>query len=154
FGTEEQAARAMVELRERVATVEERNAVPEGSEAAVLQVYDEGPLAGYGNRSPVHAQMQKLGLKNAFADVDEFYFEPSVEELTARDPDVLITLFGYRGVDSADDAKAELLARSEISGLTALREDNIVAVNYQYTGAGYLAVEGLEIMAEQLAALQ
>ncbi|MGH8932816.1 MAG: ABC transporter substrate-binding protein, partial [Egibacteraceae bacterium] len=53
FGTEEQAARAMVELRERVATVEERNAVPEGSEAAVLQVYDEGPLTEQPGGPPV-----------------------------------------------------------------------------------------------------
>ncbi|MGH8909076.1 MAG: ABC transporter substrate-binding protein [Egibacteraceae bacterium] len=154
FGTQDQAAQSVADLRERVAAVEERErTAPVGATAATVYVPDEGPLSGYGSGSMAHSQMNKLGFANVFAGPGERYFELSVEELIAADPDVLIAQYGF-GQSTADSARDRLLSSSELSDVTAIRNDAIVALVYDYSGGGALAVDGLEIMAEQLAALQ
>lgn len=154
FDTQDEVAKAVADLQARVAAVEEEaQDTPEGSMAAALFVPGEGPLGGYGNRSMAHAQMEKLGYTNVFAGADERYFEPSVEDLIAGDPDVLIALY-QESLTTEEEAKAALLARGEIGDVTAVRNQDILVIDFFYTGHGVLAIEGLEILAEQLAALQ
>lgn len=96
FGTEDAAAAAVAELRGRVAAVEERFAdAPQRRTAAVTDA--EGGLGSYGRLSIAHNQMQALGLRNVFADQPERFFEPNIEEIISRDPQVLILLFDNVG---------------------------------------------------------
>ncbi len=154
FGTQDEAAKAVADLQARVAAVEDQaQDTPEGSIAAAVFVRSEGPLGSYGNRSMVQAQMERLGFTNVFAEVDERYFEPSVEDLIAGDPDVLIALYQASG-NTEQRAKAALLAHGELSDVTAVRNEDALVIDFFYTGHGVLAVDGLELLAEQLADLK
>ncbi len=88
------AATEVAELRDRIAAVEERPAsTGDGRSAAALIFGRDTPtISVYGDRSTVDQQLQLLGLTNVFGDADERVFEPNIEEIIQRDPEVIILL--------------------------------------------------------------
>ncbi len=67
-----------------------------------------------------------LGLRNAFADVDG-WAEVSQEQVIARDPDVIVTLFGGDG--SAVAPAEEIKARVGWEGLAAVKGGAVLAAD-------------------------
>lgn len=160
LGTEETAAAAVEGLRSRVeaARVEAarvaaaRAAGAPASSAAALFVTDaQSALGAYGGRSMVHQQLEVVGLTDVFGGEAARYFEPSVEALIAAGPDVVLALHQAAN-GTADDARAALTARPELAGLPAVADGRVLVLDYFYSGDGVLAVEGVEQLAEQLAA--
>jgi iron complex transport system substrate-binding protein len=152
FGTQDIAAKAVTDLRERVAAVEKQVAGISGASTAALYMYAEKPLGAYGNKAVVDDQMKILRLNNVFGDVEKRYFEPTVEEIIARNPEQVIALFipGQSELPTPESAVQELHSRGELANVEAIRKDAIFPLNYYYSGPGTLAVEGLELLAEQL----
>jgi iron complex transport system substrate-binding protein len=149
FGTQDTARKAVDDLRQRVTAVKERFQDTPVRTAATLSVYPDGVYL-YGKPSVTHAQIETLGLTNAFADVaDDRYIELNIEQLLARDPDVLIV--GYQVGESPEAAAAQLRALSGADRLTAVREGHIILVESQSLIGGLYVFDGMEAMAEQLA---
>lgn len=155
FGTEQVAAKAIEGLRERVAAVEERTAGRSGQSAIPLYVTADGPVGAYGGQALVSEQMRVLGLDNVFADVQKRYFEPNSEEVVASAPDLVFALYvptGSSALETDSDVVAELRGRPELAGLGAMADDRaLLPLNYFYTSASPLAVDGLELLADQIA---
>ncbi|GAA1852750.1 ABC transporter substrate-binding protein [Myceligenerans crystallogenes] len=156
FGTEQTAADAVQDLRDRVAAAGELAGERSGRSAVPLYVPVEGTLGSYGGQSLVSEQMTLLGLENVFADVPKRYFEPSTEELVGRAPDLVFAMYlptGSSALETDADVVGALRARPELAGLGAIDDDAaLVPLNYYYTSPGPLAVDGLELLAERLTA--
>lgn len=155
FGTDDVAAAAVQDMRDRVeaaaARVEERS----GESAVPLYVAAGGPLGSYGSLSLVSEQMTVLGLENVFGNVEKRYFEPSAEALVDSEPDLVFAMYlptGSSTLETDDEVVEELRGRSELAGVAAVGEDAaVLPLNYFYTSPGPLAVDGLELLAETMA---
>ncbi len=149
FATQDIARKAVDDLRQRVATVKERFRGTPARTAATLSVYPSAVYV-YGQPSVTHTQIETLGLTNAFADVtDDRYIELNVEQLLARDPDVLIV--GHQVGTKPEDAMAQLRALPGADRLTAVREEHLIPVEAQSLIGGLYVFDGLEAMAKKLA---
>ena len=147
------AAAAVADLRDRVAAVE-RQAEGDPSRSITSLLIFEGTIFPNASRSMGHAQLEVLGLDNVFGDVDEAFFEASVEELIAQDPDVVVLGYGFLEGDTVktlDRAKAEFLALPGVTGTSAVRNDDIVGLLAREDEPGVAAVDGLESLTAALA---
>lgn len=151
LGTSDRAAASVVELRARVDAARDRVATTGPSTAAALFVTGpDSPLGAYGGLSMAGEQLTVLGLDNVFADTPQRYFEPSVESLIARDPDLLLAL--YQASDNTAAGTRDTVAgRGELAGVSAVQDQLVLAIDFFYSGNGVLAVDGLEQLARQLA---
>lgn len=155
FGTEQAAARGVRDLKDRVDSVADR---VEGARRTAVPLYvpTEGTLGSYGGQSLVSEQMTLLGLDNVFADVGKRYFEPSTEELVDSAPDLVFAMYlptGSSSLESDQDVVDALRGRPDLAGLEAVDEKAaVLPLNYYYASPGPLAVDGLELLADRLAA--
>lgn len=150
LGTADVAAESVAELEDRVETVREAAGSGDGGTATAVFATDPGtPLGAYGGNSMVHAQMEILGLENTFAAEEERYFEPGVESLVDAAPERMIALY-EAGDTSEDDARAAVTERPELASVPAVANEDVLVLNFFYSGHGTLAVDGLERLAEQL----
>lgn len=152
FGTRETATRSVADLRKRIAAVQAQVANEPKTSTAALYMYADAPLAAYGNQAVVHDQLSILGLQNVFADTNERYFEPNVEEIIARDPELLIPLFApeQSKLPTPQSVIQNLRSRGEVAMVKAIRDDAILPLLYYYSGPGPLAIDGLEQLAKQI----
>lgn len=155
FGTEKTAERAVQDLKDRVESVKDQ-ATGTRRSAVALYVPTEGTLGSYGGQSLVSEQMTKLGLDNVFTDVSKRYFEPSTETLVDSAPDLVFAMYlptGSSSLETDQDVVEALRGRSELAGIEAIDEEaGVLPLNYYYTSPGPLAIDGLELLADRLAA--
>jgi iron complex transport system substrate-binding protein len=155
FGTQQVAAEAVQDMRERVAAAAQRIDEGAGERALSLYVPTAGTLGSYGHESLVSEQMSLLGLENVFSDVPKRYFEPSTEELVASAADKVFAMYlptGSSAMETDQDVLEVLRERPELDGLAAVNDDaSVVPLNYYYSSPGPLAVDGVELLAERLA---
>lgn len=142
FDRTEQAEALVADLSARVAEVEASTAGAADRTAAVLYPsVGGGPLYAYGRASMAQPQLEAAGFENVFADTADRVFEVNIEELIARDPDVLILL--YQGEDSGVLETVADLPGSE--ALRAVREEQVLVQLFNFTEPpSPLAVTGLE----------
>jgi iron complex transport system substrate-binding protein len=142
FDREDEATKAVTDLRNRVADLEKEK-VGEGRTAAVLYpTVGGGVTYAYGTRSMAHPQLEAAGFEDVFADVDERVFEVSTEDLLERDPDVIILLH------NAGDPKQVEVSITRLAGaedLTAVKNGDVMAQLFNFTEPpSALSVDGLE----------
>ena len=137
-------------LQERVAAVSESaKDLRTATAAALYPSLGGGPLYTYGAASMVTAQLDALGLQNAFADTAERVFEISSEPLLAADPDVLIVL--YQGEGDGSDVVEEMIAKDQLSALRAVQGQQVLPLLFNFSEpASPLVVDGLERIHEWL----
>lgn len=145
LGTEPQATAAVADMKRRVAAARAPAAL-QGRTAAAGIVMDN-VFEVYGRRSMAHTQFQALGLRDAFADVDKRVFDANIEEVIARNPDVMV-LLSYGQSD--EQAREQFLRIPGAANLAAVRNGALFVQPYEYSGQGSLAVTGLENMAAKL----
>lgn len=153
LGTEEQADEAVQDLQARVEAVRDSVPTSQARTAAALFVSTaQSPLGAYGGLSMIDQLMDYLGLTNIYTDEPKRYFEPTVESFIDAGPEVLIGL--YQASDNTEQSVRDALAaRTEIAKVPALANDDLLLIDFFYTGNGILAVDGLEMLADQLADL-
>ncbi|MGN2640202.1 ABC transporter substrate-binding protein [Nocardia takedensis] len=154
LGTEDSARATVTALRQRVTAVADRHAAPgpKRPAAALIISRDGTKVNAYGGTSTAHTQLGILGLDNVFGEVAKRSFEANTETLIARDPEVIILL--TQGDQTPESARAALRARLELAPIEAVAADRIIAVPFGYTGPGPVAVQGLEVLDRELAALR
>jgi iron complex transport system substrate-binding protein len=148
LGTEQEAAAGIKDLRSRISAVgiTAGDATDKPSTAGFLYV-DDSSTSAYGRASMSHAQLKALGITNVFADNPKRIFDVSRKTLIDRDPDVLVLL----AFDQTDEqAKKALLRIPGVSQMKAVRNGKIRVLDYYYSGASTLAINGLEDLAKQL----
>ena len=148
LGTEQEAAAGIKDLRSRISAVgtKARDATGKPSTAGFLYV-DDSSTSAYGRASMSHAQLKALGITNVFGDNPKRIFDVSRKTLIDRNPDVLV-LLAFNQTD--EQAKKALLSIPGASQMKAARNGNIRVLDYYYSGASTLAINGLEDLAEQL----
>lgn len=155
FGTEETGKESVDQMRDRVAAAARGIKGQDGQRGLPLYVPASGALGSYGHESLIDEQLDLLGMQNVFSDVPKRYFEPSNEELVNSAADKLFAMYlptGSSGLETDQQVLDEVRQRAELKGLPALQDkDAIVPLNYYYSSPGPLAVDGVEIMAKQLA---
>ena len=157
FDRNREAADLIDELRDRVAAVEEATTDAPARTAAVLYPsVGGGPLYAYGRASMSQPQLQAAGFDNVFADTPDRVFEVSVEELIARDPDVLILLYqpdhDQTGGLEADQQAVldELAGLPGADALQAYRDGDVMVQLFNFTEPPTpLSVDGLERIVER-----
>ncbi len=150
FDRQGEAAESVAGLRDRVESLESELAGAEERTAAVLfpTVGGGAPFA-YGTRSMAQPQLEAAGFTNVFGDTDERVFEVTVEELVARDPDVLVLLHVDGEPGPIKDAITGLPGAD---GLRAVRNDDILVQLFNFTEPPTpLSLDGLERIAEHFA---
>lgn len=149
FGREAKAEQAVTDLRRRIETVEAGLPAQKGRKVAVLWPYrGEGTIGAYGGQSMATPQLETLGARNVFADVDKRVFEVSMEELLGRDPDVIVLLH----TDGTDqEIKQALLDIPGARDLRAVKNDAITVQLFNFTEPPTpLVLDGLERLAAYL----
>ncbi|MGH3612442.1 MAG: ABC transporter substrate-binding protein [Pseudonocardia sp.] len=149
FGTTDQADKFVADLSSRVQAVQQAAAANPPRSAAVIWPGDGGLPYGYGTASMTQTMLATLGMRNVFDDVSGFGREISKEELIDRNPDVIILyLFGD------DNARAieNLRLIPGIGEVTALKRNQVMALQSTYLRPSAGVVDGLEIIARDLAA--
>lgn len=144
FGRAEQATRLVEDLEDRVAAVRRAAGdIAQGRTAAVLYpTVGGGTTYAYGTLSMSHRQVETAGFTNVFGDTRERVFEVTVEEVIARDPDVLVLLH----VDGEPGpVRQAVLDMPGADGITAVREDAILVQRFDFgEHPTPLVVDGLE----------
>ncbi|MGH3565565.1 MAG: ABC transporter substrate-binding protein [Pseudonocardia sp.] len=155
FGTEDRAASSVADLRNRVAAFQSGRGDRPRRTAVHAQIYENVTYAA-GARSMEQTQLEILGLANIFADSEDEFIEPSLEELIARDPEALILQYGFTVGDGPpktfEQARQEFLALPGVTGIRAVRDGAVVGVPFYETAADPLAVDGLATIEEALRA--
>lgn len=143
LASDDDANVSAVELRERVdAVIDVTEDAPERTAATFFPSLGDSPTTGYGTRSISHQIMETAGFTNVFSDVDERFFDASIEAIIDRDPDVIVLL--YIDTDPAE-VKEAFLSIPGAETLTAVQNDDILLQNFELHGApSPLSVEGLE----------
>lgn len=142
FDREDEAAKAVADLRKRVTELEKEK-VGDGRTAAVLYpTVGGGVTYAYGTRSMAHPQLEAAGFEDVFADVDERVFEVSTEDLLERDPDVIILLHTAGNPKQVEESITQLAGAED---LTAVRNGDVMAQLFNFTEPpSALSVDGLE----------
>ncbi|MBL7499673.1 ABC transporter substrate-binding protein [Frankia nepalensis] len=148
FGTSDVANRAVTDLKARLTAAGEA-AAGSGELTAAGAYFWGTELSVTGRRNILHDQLDTLGVTDVFADLDKNYAEGSLEELIGRDPDVIVLSYGLDG-ETAEQAKAKLLALPGVAAMSAIRNDRVVLLDYALRNPEPAAVEGVEFLAEEL----
>lgn len=147
FDRNEAAEALVADLQDRAAAVVEATAdAPKRTAAVLYPSIGGGPLYAYGRASMSQPQLEAAGFENVFADTAERVFEVSIEELLARDPDVLILLF-------QGDEEGVLEEVANLPGgdtLRALENDDVLVQLFNFTEPPTpLSITGLERIVER-----
>ncbi|MFP5022403.1 ABC transporter substrate-binding protein [Pseudonocardia phyllosphaerae] len=145
FGTEQQASAAIADMKKRIAATKAPASL-QGKSAAALIVFKNG-LEAYGSQAMSHTQLQTLGLRDVFGDTPKRVFEANIEEIIARNPDVVV-LYSYN--ETPEQAKQNFLRIPGAANLNAVKNKTVLVQPYELSSQGALAVNGLENMAKNL----
>ncbi len=146
FDRRADAEQAVQDLQKRIKTVEAGLTGQKGRKVAVLWPYrGEGTVGAYGSRSMATPQLETLGARNVFADVDKRVFEVSMEELLGRDPDTIVLLH----TDGTDqEIEQALLDIPGAEDLRAVENDAVMVQLFNFTEPPTpLVLDGLERLA-------
>ncbi|MGH3765580.1 MAG: iron chelate uptake ABC transporter family permease subunit [Pseudonocardiaceae bacterium] len=149
FDTGQKANQSAADLKKRVDAVQA--AKPAGNRTTAAAIYFLGDkVYTYGEKAMVTDEMKVLGLTNLLAKVDQSV-ELNRESLIAANPDVIIVIYGYETGDTFDKAKQHLLDLPGAGGMSAVKNNALVEVTGPEAEASPIAVDGIEMMARELA---
>ncbi len=107
---------------------------------------DAGSAQTTGGTSLDSHLIDLAGGENIFKDVDKYFFEVSWEEVIDRDPDVIIT--SYCCGTTPDDLKKMLSSNPKLEDVTAVKNENYVAIQVEDTTGSIRITSGLEALAK------
>lgn len=143
FGVEERAEALINEMKTTIDVVKEKIT---GQTPPKVMIYDagEGPLGIFGAGSYGFV-LELSGGINAFADLPETYSQVSIEEVAARDIDVIIVA----EYDGTGEARAEFI-RQTFPNMAAVKNNRIAIIDYGLINPGVRNHLGVEAFAKAL----
>jgi iron complex transport system substrate-binding protein len=145
FGVSDRAEGLITDMQRRIDTVQ---AAVKDKPGVRVMFYDAGesPLGVFGPGAWDYA-LKLAGGTNVFGDAKESYLQLSVEEIAARDSDVIIVA-GYtaEGVKSSEARVAFI--RQTFPNHSAVKNNRVVIIPYEYTNPGLQNVLGVEAFAK------
>jgi iron complex transport system substrate-binding protein len=142
FGVEGRAEAVITDMQAMIDEVQTRVA---GKEKLNVMIFDagEGPLGVYGAGSYSFV-LELAGGTNAFADLPEAYNQVNIEEVAARDIDVVIVA----GYDN-DEARVQFI-RDTFPNMAAVQNDRVYIIDYGLMNPGVRNHLGVEAFAKAL----
>ncbi|WP_161962399.1 ABC transporter substrate-binding protein [Nocardioides speluncae] len=131
--------------------IEKATATPVEGEPTVFIMGSPDPKSPFasGGASLADEQITLAGGSNLFGDTDEAFLEPSWEEIADRNPDVIVD--GSGGKDESMAAlKKYLKGDAALSGITAVKDDRFLVLDYYDNVPGPRVVDGVVKLAEFL----
>lgn len=128
----------------------------DGVEVAwIYSTYHGAPIVA-GNAGLPQTMTELAGAENAFDDLDAQWTETSWDQISQRDPDVLVLADLSRGRpgDSAQDKIKTLRADPVTAQLAAVREDRMVVIPATEMDSSVRSINGLETLLEALVELE
>lgn len=102
-----------------------------------------------GSTSFVNDQISRAGGSNAYADEEKSYVSPSWEDVASRKPDIIVD--GSGGGDAGtDDLRKFLEGNGALNQMPAVKNGNIVTVDYSENIPGPQAIEGIKKISEAI----
>lgn len=148
FGVPERA-KALEETQQKTL-----DAVTNAGKGLKVLWYDSAtktPYVGGGSGSP-QVVIDAIGATNVFAKLDAGWADGNWEDVLAADPDVIV--LADASWDTAAAKKAYLQGDPVLSQLRAVKDDAFVTVPFSETTAGVRLADGVESVADQIAALK
>lgn len=147
FDRHVEADTALAEIDQQIESA--LSQIPDGEDRTAAMLYPTiggGPVYAYGEGSMNHTLLELAGFTNVFADLPDRTAEVSVEELLARDPDILILL--HSGA-TADEVEASITTLPGADELTAVQNDTMLPLLFGFTSpASPITINGLSQIVE------
>ena len=145
FDTTAIAEPAAAALDQRVAALT-RPAAADAPTAAWLYYFSSSDsLSAYGKGGIAQGLLTRTGLTNAYASEPGSYLQISAESLLDNAPEWLVLTYGLYG-ETAEQAKAKLLAEPGVSDLPAITKDQLILVPSSASEPSPQSVDGLETL--------
>ena len=147
FGVSDKAEAQIATMQQRVAAVQSKI---KGQPPVKVIYYDagEGPLGIFGKGAWEYV-LTLAGGENVFSDLKEGYAQISAEQVAARDTDVFIVA-GYTGEGVKTPEERVAYLKATFPNSTAVKNNRVVVIPYEYTNPGLQNVEGVEALAKAL----
>ncbi|WP_406250294.1 ABC transporter substrate-binding protein [Microbacterium sp. M] len=147
FDRQSEADTALAEIDQQIESALAQ--IPDGEDRTAAMLYPTiggGPVYAYGEGSMNHTLLELAGFTNVFADLPDRTAEVSVEELLARDPDILILL--HSGA-TADEVESSITTLPGADELTAVQNDTMLPLLFGFTSpASPITIDGLSQIVE------
>ncbi|MFP5022132.1 ABC transporter substrate-binding protein [Pseudonocardia phyllosphaerae] len=149
FGVPDRGEALVVDLQRQVDAATARVA---GVPPVSVFVYDSGEETAYtaGGRGISNDVISRAGGRNVFGDLDRLFGDVSFEQVAQRAPKVII-IYDYGGDRRGVEAKKQfLLARPELAGVPAVRDQRFVTMTLQDGVVGVRPPQAVEPLARAL----
>lgn len=135
------------------AEIEKATATPVEGEPTVFIMGSPDPKSPFasGGSSLADEQIRLAGGSNLFGDTEEAFLEPSWEEIAKRNPDVIVDGSGGKE-ESMAALQKYLKGDAALSGITAVKSDRFLVLDYYDNVPGPRVVDGVVKLAEFLRA--
>ncbi|WP_007024026.1 ABC transporter substrate-binding protein [Saccharomonospora iraqiensis] len=154
FDVEENAERVIGDLERRIAAVEDAVAGAPRPSVAIVSPGDDGGFRVAGGIDFGSRIIERAGGTNVFGDLTgKRNLDVGVEELVARDPDVILTDLCCDAELTRQDAESEVRAikeRPALAGVTAVAGDAVHPFLFADRSAGIRAAHSIEVVASYL----
>lgn len=149
FDVSDRAEGLIAEWEARVAAV--KQAAPD-EPVAVLNTGSGDPAVPFasGGTGVTNEIIEAAGGENVFADVDDAFFEPTWEDVVARDPELIIESSGF-GQEGLDAVQAHLEGNPALATMAAVQNDGFMWMRYEEGVPGPQLFNGMERIAEAIA---
>lgn len=147
FGKQDIAESLIADMQERVEAVQSK---VEGQDPVRIMLFDsisEDAYSVAGGSGLAQNLVELAGGENVFADVDDQFPSVSIEEIIARDPEVIV-VHNYSADPEDAQSKIDFLKNSEeLANVSAVKNDRIIVLTLFAVNPGLQNVDAVEQMA-------
>ncbi len=147
FGQQEKAESLVADMQERVEAVKSK---VEGQDPVRIMLFDsisEDSYSVAGGSGLAQNLVELAGGENVFSDVDDQFPSVSIEEIIARDPEVIV-VHNYSADPEDAQSKIDFLKNSEeLANVSAIKNDRIIELTLFAVNPGLQNVDAIEDMA-------
>ena len=147
FGKQGTAESLIADMQERIEAVQSK---VEGQDPVRIMLFDsisEDAYSVAGGSGLAQNLVELAGGENVFADVDDQFPSVSIEEIIARDPEVIV-VHNYSADPEDAQSKIDFLKNSEeLANVSAIKNDHIIELTLFAVNPGLQNVDAVEQMA-------
>ena len=148
FGKQAEAEVLVDGIKQRVSTVAEtvKGQVPQ--KVMSFDSFDEDSFAVAGGSGLVQNLIELAGGINVFSDIDKQFSHVNIEEIIARNPDVIVIhAYTYMGEENTTLKINKLLETKELSEVSAVKNNNIIVAPLFQINPGLQNINYVESLA-------